>query len=74
MNWTGQTTSSEQGLIWDNETGNTIAVAYDPKHTALIAAAPLMLKALERITHPMAGDDDLDFALEVIRQVREGTQ
>jgi len=32
----------------------------------LIAAAPDMLKALQRITHPMADDDDVAFALDVI--------
>lgn len=43
MNWTGQATSSDQGLIIDDETGKNIAVAYDPKHTNLIAAAPELL-------------------------------
>lgn len=33
----------------------------------LIAAAPQMLRALQRITHPAADDDDLDNALDVIR-------
>lgn len=74
MNWTPQTTSGSQGLVTDDATGKTIAVAYDPKHTALIAAAPLMLKALQRITHPAADDDDLEFALEVIQQATGGTQ
>ena len=46
MNWTGQITSSQQGLIIDNETGRSIAVAYDPKHTSIIAAAPDLLNAL----------------------------
>jgi sugar phosphate isomerase/epimerase len=46
MNWTGQVTSSDQGLIIDDETGRNIAVAYDPKHTNLIAAAPDLLEAL----------------------------
>ena len=32
----------------------------------LIAAAPAMLKALQRLTHPMADDDDLAHALDVI--------
>lgn len=35
-------------------------------NATLIAAAPLMLKALQRITHPMADDEDLSFALEAI--------
>ena len=32
----------------------------------LIAAAPAMLAALQRITHPMADDTDLAHALDVI--------
>lgn len=32
----------------------------------LIAAAPEMLTALRRLTHPMADDSDLEFALAVI--------
>ena len=35
----------------------------DPR---LIAQAPAMLKALQRLTHPMADDDDLRDALDVI--------
>ena len=33
----------------------------------LIASAPDLLSALERLAHPMADDDDLDYAREVIR-------
>ena len=33
----------------------------------LIAAAPQMLRALQRLTHPAADDDDLEYALDVIR-------
>ena len=32
----------------------------------LIASAPAMLKALQRLTHPMADDEDLAHALDVI--------
>lgn len=34
----------------------------------LIASAPDMLSALERLTHPMADDEDLAFAHAVIRK------
>ncbi len=40
------------------------------QHAALIAQAPAMLKALERLTHPAADDSDLDNALAVIRAAR----
>jgi hypothetical protein len=33
----------------------------------LIAAAPQLLRALQRLTHPAAADDDLAYALDVIR-------
>jgi hypothetical protein len=33
----------------------------------LIAAATQMLRALQRLTHPAADDDDLAYALDVIR-------
>jgi hypothetical protein len=35
-------------------------------HARLLAQAPAMLKALQRLTHPMADDDDLAHALDVI--------
>jgi hypothetical protein len=33
----------------------------------LIAAAPQLLSALQRLTHPATDDDDLAYALDVIR-------
>jgi len=36
----------------------------------LIAAAPDLLSALERLVHPMADDEDLDYARAVIRKAR----
>lgn len=56
MNWTGRTTSSDQGLISDDETGKTIAVAYDPKHTNLIAAAPKLLANIKALMERAAQD------------------
>jgi hypothetical protein len=37
---------------------------------AMIEAAPQMLDALLRLTHPMADDDDLEFALATIAKAR----
>lgn len=36
----------------------------------LIAFAPDLLAALERLTHPMADDDDLDYARETIAKAK----
>lgn len=36
------------------------------KADPLVAMAPEMLKALQRLTHPMADDGDLEFAQQVI--------
>lgn len=36
----------------------------------LIASAPDLLAALERLTHPMADDEDLDYARETIAKAK----
>ena len=36
----------------------------------LIASAPDLLAALERLAHPMADDDDLDYAREIIAKAK----
>jgi hypothetical protein len=36
----------------------------------LIASAPDLLSALERLAHPMADDEDLDFARAIIRKAK----
>ena len=38
----------------------------------LIATAPEMLEALERLTHPMASDEDLQHALAIIAKAKGG--
>jgi hypothetical protein len=38
----------------------------------LIASAPDLLAALERLAHPMADDEDLDYAREVIAKAKGG--
>ena len=47
MNWYAK--QYEQGIVIDEETGDTIAVTYNPEHAALIAAAPELLAALEAV-------------------------
>ena len=41
-----------------------------PADAHLIAAAPDLLAALERLAHPMADDEDLDYAREVITKAK----
>jgi hypothetical protein len=36
----------------------------------LIASAPELLSALERLAHPMADDEDLDYAREIIAKAK----
>jgi hypothetical protein len=42
----------------------------DESNSCLIASAPDLLSALERLAHPMADDDDLDYARAVIRKAK----
>jgi hypothetical protein len=47
-NWyTSSMAEDLQGLIYNEKTGQSIAVCYNPAHAALIAAAPELLKACE---------------------------
>jgi hypothetical protein len=71
--WLAQVAPGDQGLIYSEQTGANVAVCYRPDDRHLIAAAPAMLKALYRITHPAADESDLEFALQVIEQATGGT-
>ena len=66
-------TGDEHGTMITDNTGEQIALWPQQGGTVeqcanahLIAQAPAMLKALQRLTHPMADDDDLAHALDVI--------
>ena len=50
MKWYESKTGNHQGLIIDEITGDNIAVSYDKKHAAMIAAAPDLLKASKMAT------------------------
>jgi len=52
--------------------GNHYAKTFDPAAACLIVSAPDLLSALERLVHPMADDDDLDYAREVIAKTKGG--
>lgn len=41
-----------------------------PEDARLIAAAPDLLAALERLAHPMADDEDLDYARAIIAKAK----
>ena len=41
-----------------------------PSDAHLIAAAPDLLAALKRLAHPMADDDDLDYARAIIAKAK----
>jgi len=43
---------------------------HDESNANLIASAPELLAALERLVHPMADDEDLDYAREIIAKAK----
>ena len=55
-----------QGIVVEEETGRTVAVAYDRKDTALLAAAPEMLELLEEVYDWL--DDDDSYGATIKRQ------
>ena len=66
-------TGDEHGTMITDNTGEQIALWPQQGGTVeqcanahLIASAPALLKALQRLTHPMADDEDLAHALDVI--------
>jgi acetyl/propionyl-CoA carboxylase alpha subunit len=69
------TSKDPQGIIADEKTGETIAVAYDPKNADLIASAPKLLKALERglgaIRHQAIEGVKSEYAMESYRLAEE---
>jgi hypothetical protein len=63
-------TQADDFFVIITNQGNHYAKTFDPTAAHLIAAAPDLLSALERLVHPMADDDDLDYAREVIAKAR----
>lgn len=74
--WYSKNTSSGQALVIDEATGANIAVAYDPQHGALLAAAPELLALARHIT-AMADDSYLvghPEWLEMVTEARAATE
>jgi hypothetical protein len=46
------------------------SIVHDEANAHLIASAPDLLSALQRLTHPMADDDDLDYARGIIAKAK----
>jgi hypothetical protein len=57
---------------WHLSNGSAICMMRDVDSTNahLIASAPDLLSALERLAHPMADDEDLDYAREIIAKAK----
>ena len=61
---------------WEIEAANGHIIATVIENTCakpnaiLISSAPDLLAALERLSHPMADDEDLDYAREVIAKAK----
>ena len=60
--------------IFHDQHGKTVCLMTDTleitANARLISSAPDLLAALERLTHPMADDEDLDYAREVIAKAK----
>ena len=48
MNWYAKT-NELQGMVFDEKTGETIAVSYKPDNAQLIASAPKLLEMLKQL-------------------------
>jgi len=59
MSWyAAKSAGRGQGLVIDEENGRNVAVSYDEKDTPLLAAAPNLLAALERVLLCPAMNED----------------
>ena len=63
-------TQADDFFVIITNQGNHYAKTFDPAAAHLIASAPDLLSALERLAHPMADDDDLDHARAIIAKAK----
>ena len=68
--WPLKITNVDDFFVIVTNQGNHYAKTFDPAAAHLIAAAPDLLAALERLAHPMADDEDVDYAREVIAKAK----
>ena len=59
-----------QRVIVDEKGFTVCAGPMGEDNAQLIAAAPMMLRALERMLHPMSDDDDVEFAQSIVDLIR----
>ena len=57
MNWHHRTTSSDQGMVYVEGTGELIAITYSPKYAPLVASAPDLIETLRMIAE-MSNDKE----------------
>jgi hypothetical protein len=66
--------SSGEWHVFHDQHGKTVCLMTDTleikANAHLIASAPDLLSALERLAHPMADDEDLDFARAIIAKAK----
>ena len=57
--WHANNNQNGQGLVIDDETGRTVAVAYDGNDTPILAASPELLDALTDLVGGCGKEGDL---------------
>jgi hypothetical protein len=63
-------TQADDFFVIITNQGNHYAKTFDPAAAHLIASAPDLLSALERLAHPMADDEDLYHAFAIIAKAK----
>ena len=70
--WPLKVTKVDDFFTVTTNQGNHYAKTFDPFAARLISLAPDLLAALERLAHPMADDEDLENARELIAKAKGG--